>query len=85
MAFPTFDNYANFAASLVATAPSPATSGTTLVVTAGTGSVFPTPPFDAVVWPTGAQPTGATAEICRVTNFSTDTLTIISWTQSYRV
>ena len=36
----------NFSYSLVATAPSPATSGTSLVVTAGQGSYFPTTPFD---------------------------------------
>ena len=35
------DALKNFAISLVATAPSPATSGTSLVVTAGQGSYFP--------------------------------------------
>ena len=70
------DALRNFAASLVATAPSPATSGTSLVVTAGQGSYFPATPFDATIWPSGVQPTNTNAEIVRVTNVSTDTFTI---------
>lgn len=70
------DAHANFAASLVATAPSPATSGTSLVVTAADGAKFPAVPFNATIWPAGAQPTTANAEIVRVTARSTDTLTI---------
>lgn len=70
------DALRNFASSLVATAPSPATSGTSLVVTAGQGSYFPATPFDATIWPSGAQPTNTNAEIVRVTNVSTDTFTI---------
>jgi len=70
------DALKNFAVSLVATAPSPATSGTSLVVTAGQGSYFPATPFDATIWPSGAQPTNTNAEIVRVTNVSTDTFTI---------
>jgi hypothetical protein len=70
------DALKNFAVSLVATAPSPATSGTSLVVTAGQGSYFPATPFDATIWPSGVQPTNTNAEIVRVTNVSTDTFTI---------
>ena len=70
------DALKNFAYSLVATAPSPATSGTTLVVTAGQGTYFPATPFDATIWPAGSQPTNANAEIVRVTNVATDTFTI---------
>lgn len=70
------DAHANFAYSTVATAPSPATSGTSLVVAAGEGALFPATPFNATIWPAAAQPTSATAEIVRVTNRSTDTLTI---------
>ena len=70
------DALKNFSYSLVATAPSPATSGTSLVVTAGQGSYFPATPFDATIWPSGAQPTNTNAEIVRVTNVSTDTFTI---------
>jgi len=71
------DAHKNFAASLVATAPSPATSGTSLVVTGGDGTKFPTPPFNAVIWPVGVQPTTANAEVVRVTGISTDTFTIV--------
>jgi hypothetical protein len=70
------DLHKNFAYSLVATAPSPATSGTSLVVTTGQGALFPTPPFNATVWAANAQPTTANAEIVRVTNITSDTLTI---------
>lgn len=71
-----FDNHTNLAYALVATAPSPATSGTSLVVTAGFGSTLGTPPFNMTVWATGVAPTASNAEIVRVTNISTDTLTI---------
>lgn len=70
------DAHANFAYSLVATAPSPATSGTSLVVTAGQGTRFPAVPFNATIWPVNTIPTPANAEIVRVTARSTDTLTI---------
>lgn len=70
------DAHKNFAYSTVATAPITATAGTSLVVQAGDGAKFPTPPFNAVVWPAGAQPSTTNAEIVRVTNISTDTLTI---------
>ncbi len=70
------DAHSNFAYSAVATAPSPATSGTSLVVTAGQGALFPAVPFNATIWPTGAQPLSSNAEIVRVTARSTDTLTI---------
>lgn len=72
-----FDSHANFDYSLVATAPSPATSGTSLVVTTGTGTLFPTVPFNLVVWPPNTQPISTNAEIVRVTNVSTDTFTIV--------
>lgn len=71
------DAHKNFATSLVATAPSPAASGTSLVVTGADGAKYPTPPFNATVWPVGVQPTTANAEIVRVTNISTDTFTIV--------
>lgn len=71
------DAHKNFAVSAVATAPSPATSGTSLVVTAGQGSLFPTPPFNAVIWPTNSNPLSSNAEIVRVTAIATDTLTIV--------
>jgi hypothetical protein len=68
--------YKNFAYSAVATAPSPASSGTSLVVTTGDGSKFPVAPFYATVWPAGVRPLTTNAEIVLVTVKSTDTLTI---------
>lgn len=70
------DAHKNFAYSTVATAPSPATSGTSLVLATGDGANFPAAPFNVVIWPTGAQPLVATAEVARCTAKSTDTLTI---------
>lgn len=70
------DALKNFATSTVATAPSPATSGTSLVVASGTGSLFPTAPFYATVWPASVQPLASNAEIVRVTAVTTDTFTI---------
>jgi hypothetical protein len=75
------DPHSNFGYSTVATAPSPATSGTSLVVATGDGALFPNPAtdgaFDIVIWPAGAQPTNANAEIARCTARSSDTLTIV--------
>jgi len=74
-----FDAKKNFAYGVVATAPSPATTGTTLVLGSGQGALFPDPAvvnYNVVVWPTGVAPTAANAEIVRVTGRSTDTLTI---------
>jgi hypothetical protein len=70
------DAHANFAYSTVATAPSPASAATSLVVQSGEGADFPTPPFNATVWPYGAQPDVDTAEIVRVTAIAGDTFTI---------
>lgn len=70
------DSVANFAFSTVATAPSPATTGTSLVVASGDGTLFPAVPFNAVVYPSDADPSTSNAEIVRVTAVSTDTLTI---------
>lgn len=67
----------NFSYSLVATAPSPATSGTSLVVTGGDGTKFPAVPFPATIWPINARPTTANAEVVTVTAISTDTFTIV--------
>lgn len=62
----------------VTTAPSPATSGTTLVV--DDLSWIRALPFDAVVWPYGPNPPApSNAEMVRVTaiNSSTNTLTVV--------
>lgn len=66
------DAHANFAYSMVATAPSPPTAGTSLTVASGDGAKFPAAPFNATVWPASTQPTTANAEIVRVTAISTD-------------
>lgn len=71
-----FDAHANFAVSTVGTAPSPATTGVTIIVAAGEGARFPAVPFNATVCPAASAPTPATAEIVRVTARSVDTLTI---------
>ena len=65
----------NFTYSTVATAPSPALSGTSLVVAAGDGAKFAFPAY-AIVWPPNVNPSTTNAEIVRVTNVVTDTLTI---------
>lgn len=70
------DAHKNFAVSTVATAPSPASSGTSLVVASGHGTRFPAVPFNATVYPSDSQPDPSNAEIVRVTNISTDTFTI---------
>ena len=62
--------------STVATAPSPAASGTSLTVAAGQGARFPTTPFEATIWPSGSQPLASNAEIVLVTAITNDTLTI---------
>lgn len=77
----TIDAHKNFAYSTVATAPSPATSGASLVVASGEGANFPAVPFNAVVCPVGTQPTNANAEIIRVTARSTDTFSTITRAQ----
>lgn len=70
------DAQANLAYTLVAAAPSPADTGTTLDVTGGTGTRFPAVPFNATIWPADTMPDPTNAEIVRVTNITTDTLTI---------
>ena len=73
----SFDAHKNFAYSTVLTAPSPATSGTSLVVQSGDGAKFPTAPFNATIWPPGVAPLTTNGEIVRVTAKSTDTFTIV--------
>lgn len=77
-----FDARPNLATSLVATAPTPATSGTSLGVTVGEGARFSGFPFYAIVHPDGSYPTPGNGEIVRITGQSTDTLTIARAQQS---
>jgi hypothetical protein len=65
----------NLAASLVATAPSPATSGTSLVVTAGEGALVPTGTFYVVAHDPAVLPTSLTAEILKAVR-TTDTFAL---------
>lgn len=75
------DTHKLFAYSTVATAPSPPTSGTSLVVAASEGANFPQPSTDGafyvMVCPAGVIPSFANAELLRVTARSTDTFTIV--------
>lgn len=73
------DAHANYGYSTVATAPSPATSGTSLVVAAGQGARLPAVPFDLSICEANATPAmiAANHEIVRVTAIVTDTLTIV--------
>lgn len=71
-----FDQHENFAYSTIATAPSPADTGTSLVIQTGDGALFPAVPFNATIWPIGVNPKVTNAEIVRVTTISTDTFTI---------
>jgi len=70
----------NFSYGTVLTAPTPAASGTTLILNSGQGARFPAPAtdgeFNIVVKPFREIPTSSNAEICRVTARTTDTLTI---------
>ena len=72
--------HSNFAFSSVATAPSPSTSGTSLVVATGEGTLFPTltggDTFRCVICPSGTKPDSTNAEVVYVTARSTDTFTI---------
>lgn len=76
----TFDSTKNFVYSTVLTAPSPASSGTTLSVQVADGANFPDPAsvndYNLVVFPAGTQPTSTNAEIVRVTAKSSNQLTI---------
>jgi hypothetical protein len=68
-------NVKNLAVGTVLTAPSPATTGTTLTLNSGQGSRFPAAPFYATAFPIAALPSTTNAEIIYVTAVSTDTFT----------
>ena len=70
------DDHKNFAYSTIVTAPSPAASGTSLTVVMEQARLFPDVPFNATVWPTGAQPITTNAEIIRVTDRTDNVFTI---------
>lgn len=59
----------------MATAPSPDTSGTSLIVQTGDGAKFPTGSFNVAAWPAGQLPLLSNAEIMRCT-VAGDTFTL---------
>jgi hypothetical protein len=67
--------YSNFSYGTVLTAPTPAASGTSLVLNSGEGTNFKT--GWVWIWPPSVQPLSSNAEIAQLTNISTDTLTIV--------
>lgn len=71
----SWDTHKNLAVSTIATAPSPATTGTSIVVTAGQGGRFAAG-MNATICPAGTTPDPSNSEIVRITAVSTDTLTI---------
>lgn len=70
-------NLKDYATSTVLTAPSPADSGTTIVVQSGHGARFPAVPFMVTVHPASELPTLDNAEKMEVTAKSTDTFTVL--------
>lgn len=75
----SFDPHKNLSRSTVGAAPTPADSGTSLVLATGEGALFPATAlgaYNVVVWPNGEEPTQLNAEIVRVTVRVADTLTI---------
>lgn len=74
-----FDSLANFAQTTIATAPAPATSGTSLTLATGTGNLyFPASgKYNVVTWPGGQSQTAANTEVLRVTARAGDALTVV--------
>lgn len=70
-------NLKDFATGTVLTAPTPATSGLTLVLQSGEGARMPAVPFYATAHPDYQLPTLDNAEKILVTGKSTDTLTFV--------
>lgn len=71
------DAHKNFAFGHVSIAPVPADTGLSLTLVTGDALKFPTPPFNATVYPIGTRPNPTNAEIVRVTNIVGDVLTIV--------
>lgn len=70
------DSYTNFATSVIAVAPAPATTGLTLTLESGTGDLFPDENFVCFTGPPGTPPASATTEILYVTSRDGDVLTL---------
>lgn len=72
----SFDAHKNFAISSILSPPAPPSSGASLQVVSGEGSLFPIPPFNATIWPHGENPLASNSEIVRVTAINGDGFTI---------
>ena len=70
------DAHKNLIESLIVTPPNPATTGTSLTITTGQGTLFPTVPFNITIWKSDENASLANAEIVRVTNIVGDVLTM---------
>jgi hypothetical protein len=71
----TFDAHKNFALSAISNAPSPATTGLTMIVV--DASVFPAVPFNATIWPATSGASVTNAEIVRVTGITGNVITVV--------
>lgn len=70
-----FDEHSNFGYSIVVSPPSPEDTGTRLSVRSGEGDNFPTPPFNATVWPDREMPQKSNSTIIRITARTGDVFT----------
>ena len=71
-------NFKDLAIGTVLTAPSPATSGTTIVLASGHGARFPSVfPFPVTAAPSNQLPSLSNSEFLMVTNRVSDTLTVV--------
>jgi hypothetical protein len=69
-------NAANFADAVIATAPSPATSGLSLTVATGYGARFSTASFNAAIGPGNVRPSLETHELVTVASVAGDVFTL---------
>lgn len=67
----------NLGYATIAVAPSPATSGTSLTVANGLGSLFPSSNFTVTIYPPNTPPLASNAEICLVSSRTGDVFTIV--------
>lgn len=74
----TFQSHKDFAYSTIAVGggPVPSTSGNSLKVQSGTGTLYPIPPFMATAWPPNTSPLSTNAEIVQVNGISGDTFVV---------
>ena len=75
----TFDSHANFISSTISVPPAyPASPNATgsLTVAAGTGALFPAPPFNCAIYPAGVFPNSLNTELVRITVINGDIFTI---------